>query len=36
MTRIDKPSWIRRVQTALSGLSGGEMIELLANLAWLG
>lgn len=40
MTRIDKPSWIRRVGIALSGLArlvgGGEMIELLANLAWLG
>lgn len=36
MTRIDRPSWIHRIGIALRGLSGGDVIELLANLAWLG
>jgi hypothetical protein len=36
MTRIDRPRWIHRVGIALRGLSRGEVMELLANLAWLG
>jgi hypothetical protein len=36
MNRIDRPAWTRRVRAALSGLTGIQLIELLANLAWLG
>lgn len=36
MTRIDSPSWIHRVGIALRDPWGEDVIELLANLVWLG
>ncbi|MBS1201986.1 MAG: hypothetical protein H6R22_495 [Chromatiaceae bacterium] len=30
-----KSYWSRRVRLAMSGLSGDDLIEILANLAWL-
>ena len=31
-----KSHWTRRVRLTLSGLHGDDVIEILANLAWLG
>jgi hypothetical protein len=36
MNPILKTNWSRRMRSALNGLAGGHMIELLANPAWLG
>ncbi len=31
-----KSHWIRRVRLTLNGLHGDDVIDILANLAWLG
>jgi hypothetical protein len=36
MNPIHNTNWTRRVRAALYGLTGIQVIELLANLAWLG
>jgi hypothetical protein len=36
MNRAVKSRWTRRVRLTLSGLRGDDLIEILANLAWLG
>jgi hypothetical protein len=36
MNPIHNTNWTRRVRATLNGLIGGGVIELLANLAWLG
>jgi hypothetical protein len=36
MKPIRKINWTRRLRAALNGLTGDQVIELLANLVWLG
>jgi hypothetical protein len=36
MNSIHETNWTRRTRAALNGLLGEHLIELLANLAWLG
>jgi hypothetical protein len=36
MTHVHIPSWSHRVSRVLRGFRGQDVIELLANLAWLG
>ena len=36
MQTVDTLHWTRRLRLALSGLRREDLIDLLANLAWLG
>lgn len=36
MQTVETVHWTRRVRLALSGLRRDELIDLLANLAWIG
>lgn len=36
MKGVEKPHWTGRVWLAFGELSGDDLIELLANLAWNG